>query len=200
MAEELKSLIEKIQEEGVKTALLKAKTIEDEATRRALEIVENARHEADMLLKEAKKNISKSEESQKASLKQAGRDFLLVLKKEIEAMLDRIVKSHVHQILSPHEISQIITTLVKEYGKSSDIIVSLKKEDREHLEKVFLSELKNEMKKEITLKAADDISGGFIISYDNGKSYYDFSDTALAEYICSYLRPKLKEILEETSF
>ena len=47
------------------------------------------------------------------------------------------------------------------------------------------------MEKKIILKPAEEISGGFTISFDNGKSCYDFTDKALAEYIGTYLKPKL---------
>jgi vacuolar-type H+-ATPase subunit E/Vma4 len=46
------------------------------------------------------------------------------------------------------------------------------------------------------VQPSEDISSGFIISYDQGKSYFDFSDKALAEYIAGYLKPQLSEILK----
>ena len=46
------------------------------------------------------------------------------------------------------------------------------------------------------LKPAEDILGGFTISFDSGKSQFDFTDQALAEYIGQYLKPKLEEILQ----
>jgi vacuolar-type H+-ATPase subunit E/Vma4 len=47
------------------------------------------------------------------------------------------------------------------------------------------------------LRPAEEISGGFTISFDDGKSCYDFTDKALAEYIGIYLKPKLNQILME---
>lgn len=200
MAEELKNLIEKIHQEGVKAAEDKASNIEDEAKRQAKAIVEKAEKEAKNVIAEAEEKISKIEESGKVSLKQAGRDLLLSLRKEINAVLNKIVVSHVRKALNPDELSKIISTLIKDYGggEKGDIIVSLKKEDLEKLKKGFLNELKDETKKEITLKSSEDIHGGFIISYDSDKSHYDFTDKALAEYIGLYLKPELSEMLKET--
>ena len=83
------------------------------------------------------------------------------------------------------------------YGKKpSDIVVSLKKEDLESLEKGSMGELREAVKKGITLRPSDDISAGFIISYDAGKSQFDFTDKSLAEYIITYLKPKLKDVLK----
>lgn len=201
MTEELKGLIEKIREEGVKIAEDKAREIELEAKKQAGAIVEKAKREATRLVSEAKEAIARNEESSRAALKQAGRDLLLSLRKEINATLDRIVTSHVHKVLTAEELATIISALIKEGRKDdkSGVIVSLKKEDIEKLERGFLSELRDEIKKGVTLKPSDDIQGGFIISYDSGKSYYDFTDKAIAKYITSYLRPKLAEIFNETT-
>ena len=76
-------------------------------------------------------------------------------------------------------------------------VISLKKEDLEKLEKGFLQELKEKVKSGITLKSTADISGGFTISFDSGKSHLDFTDHALAEYLSSLLKPKLAELLKE---
>lgn len=201
MAEELKNLIEKIQEEGIKAAQDKAKAIEDEARRMSAQILEKARREAEKITLDAKARAASAEASGKAVLKQAARDLLISLRKEIEAMLDRIVTSHVHRALEPEELAKILSDIIKERAKEgkADIVISLRKEDLEKLEKGFLSDLRAEMKKGLTLKTSDEIRGGFLISYDSGKSYYDFTDKALARYISLQLKPKLAELLSESS-
>src|SRR4030043_484413 len=133
MAEEIKSLIEKIQQDGIKAAEEKAREIEDQAKKEADLILKNARVETERLLSGAKDNLAKMEQSQKALLAQAGRDFMLGLKEEV--------------------------------------------------------------KKGIVLKPSEEVRTGFLISFDNAKSYFDFSDQALSEYIGAYLKPKLAELL-----
>lgn len=201
MAEEIKILIEKIQQEGVKVAEDKARQIEDEAKERAEQIVEEAKNKAGKILNEARDSVSKMEEKQKTLLAQAARDLLLVLRKEINAVFEGIISVHLKDTLTPEALTKIITTLVKDYGAQgkNEIIVSLKKEDLEALEKGFLRKLQEETKKGITLKASDELNAGFVISFDAGKSQCDFSDKALADYIGSYLKPKLAEILKEAT-
>ena len=198
MAEELKNLIEKIQEEGVKAAEDKASAIEKEARKKAASILEEAEKSAKNIIAEAKSKVARAERSGKDSLKQAGRDLILSLRKEINDLLGKIVTSRIRESLNPKELARIITLIVKESGgkERKDIAVSLKKEDLERIEKSFPNELKEEIKKGITLRSSEDIRGGFIISYDKGKSFYDFTDRSLAEYIGSYLEPKLAEMLE----
>lgn len=201
MAEDIKNLIEKIQQEGIKAAQDQAKDIEDQARRQAEALIEKAKKEGQGLVVEAEDRVAKMEKSARASLEQAGRDLLLALREEINAMLDKLVVAQVRQALSPAELIRIITTLIKNSSgkEKGDIIVSLNKQDLQNLEKGFLGKVREITKKGVTLKTSADIHGGFIISYDSAKSHYDFTDQALAQYIGLHLRPKLAEMLKEVA-
>ena len=197
MAEELKSLIEKIQEEGVKVAKEKASNIENEARRQAQAILEKARQEAQKLIADAQEKVAKEEEAGRLALKQAGRDSIISLRKEITATLDRVIAAAIKDALEPEELVKIISRLIQEQGQRhrEGIIISLNKEDAQRLEKDFLDALKEELKKGITLKISEDIQAGFLISFDAGRSLFDFTDKALADYLGSYVKPKLGEML-----
>jgi vacuolar-type H+-ATPase subunit E/Vma4 len=137
------------------------------------------------------------EQSQKALLAQAGRDLLLALKKEINAMLERLIIQEIQESITPGAMADILGQIIKEHAKlgKEDIIVTLKKADLDKLEKDFLARLKEEAKKGIILRPSEEVRAGFLISFDNAKSYFDFSDQALSEYIGIYLKPKLAELL-----
>ncbi len=201
MAENIKDLIEKIQEEGVKTAEAKAREIEENAKKETLALIEKARAEADEIIAHAREDIAQREKSSREMLRQAGRDLLLSLKKEINALLDKIIISEIKQAMSADELMKIIAELIRRYssGEKADIVVSLRKEDLAKMEQGFLARLKEETKKPITLVSSEEISGGFIISYDAGKSRFDFSEKALAEYIGAQLKPRLNEMLNSAS-
>lgn len=198
MAEEIRDLIEKIHEEGVKAAEEKARQIEAEARKKADVIIQKAKEVAEALINQAKEKNARLQDSTNALLKQASRDALINLKKEILNILDKVVLNRVKEALKPDELGSIITALVKCAEKKSqdEIVISLNSQDLGKLQKALLSELKDHLKKGIVFKAADDISAGFIISYDSGKSHYDFTDKALAEYISSQVKPQLAEILK----
>lgn len=195
MTEEIKDLIEKIQQEGVFAAENKAKAIEDEAKSKAREIIEKAKNDARKLIEDAQNKISRMEENTKSQLKQAGRDLLLNLKDEINIILNKLIIRNTRESLKPGEVVKIITMLIKDYASQKNITISLNNDDYKMMEQGFLDELGEEIKKGVTLKPSEDIAAGFIISYDQGKSFFDFSDKALAEYISLYLKPKLSEIL-----
>jgi len=201
MAEELKGLIDKINEEGVRSAEAKAAAIEDKARLEARRIITKAEEEALRIMEEAKGHIARMEDGAKTSIKQAARDTLLSVRKEIESMLAKLIGSHVQKTLASGEMSKVIADLIKQCAKEDvrGVIVSVRKEDLAALEGSLFGELKDDLKKALTLKSREDIKGGFTISYDAGRSYYDFTDQALAEYIGTYLKPKLAEILKEVS-
>src|SRR3989338_5555071 len=199
MAEEIKELIAKIKTEGIQQEENKAKAIEAEAKRRAEIILEEARKESAKIISIAKEDSAKMEEAGRLALKQAARDSLLNLRKEINRLLDKIILMRVSEALGPQELQKLINSLFKEHAgeEKAGAVISLKKEDLEKLEKGFLQELKEKVKSGITLKSTADISGGFTISFDSGKSHLDFTDHALAEYLSSLLKPKLAELLKE---
>jgi vacuolar-type H+-ATPase subunit E/Vma4 len=197
MVDEIRDLIEKINQEGIRAAEEKAREIEAAARAQADEILLQARREAERMTAAAEERIRRQDESERALLAQAGRDLLLSLRKEIHAMLGRIMVSDTGQALSPEALSRLLSDVVHRFSpdEQGDILVSLKKEDLEALERHFLHRLREETKRNIVLRPADEISGGFVISFDGGRSAYDFTDRALAEYIATSLKPKLRVIL-----
>ncbi len=198
MAEEIKDLIAKIQKEGVKVAQDQAIQIKAQADADAKKIIAEAKTEAKKIIEQADIEAKRLDDATNASLKQAGRDLLISLKKEINSMLSNLIKSDVHQALTANELTKIIETLIKNAPLSlgSEIIVSLNQQDKEKLEKEFFKQLAQNSKKQIVLKSSEGIDSGFVISFDAGKSIFDFSGTALTEYISGFLKPELSKILK----
>lgn len=198
MAEEIKALIEKIQQEGVQAARARAEAITEEANIQAKAILARAKQEADKILNEAQERISKMQASAQSSLKQAARDLLIKLHAEINARLEKLIALRAREALTPQELSKIISRLISDYGaqEKGQVIISLHKEDLEKIQNSFLDGLKEEIKKGITLRANEDISAGFTISFDAGRSSFDFTDKALAEHLAAHLKPAVAELLQ----
>ncbi|NTU99832.1 MAG: hypothetical protein HGA55_01740 [Methanoregulaceae archaeon] len=201
MVEDIRDLIEKINQDGIRAAEEKARDIEGAARLRADEIIAAARHDAEDLISAAKERIRLEDEKERTLLVQAGRDMLLSLREEINAMLGRILVTDIRKSLTPESLSMILAEAVRKLGNEAtgDIIIFLSPEDRETLEQNFMARLREETGKKIVVRPSGDISHGFSISFDSGKSCYDFSDKALAEYIGTYLKPRLNRILEQAA-
>src|SRR5512139_2889967 len=198
MAEEIRDLIEKINQEGIRAAEEKAQNIEAAAQQRADEILAQAKLEGEEMISASRERIHREDKAEKTLLAQAGRDLLIALRKEINAILGRIIVSDIRLAMTPEALFRLLSELIRNYhaDERSDITVLLSKDDLEILEKNFLHRLREETKEQIVLKPGEEISGGFTISFDSGKSCYDFTDKALADYIGTYLKPKLNQILQ----
>lgn len=201
MAEDLKRLIEKIQKEGVESARVKASEIEAEAKTRAEVIVSKAKEDANQLLDEAKAEISRQKEAATNLLSQAARDIIISLRQELLRKLSNVIKQETHAALKAKDFSEILIKLMKECSKEtgSNVEITLSKEDADKLTQAFISGFKEELKKGIILKTSDEISGGFLISYDSGKSQFDFTESALTEYLAQYVQGRLDDILKPPS-
>lgn len=197
MAQEIKDLIAKIQQEGIQAAEVQAAQIKAEAESCSLKIISEAKAQAQKIVEQANSQAQKIDDSTQASLKQAGRDLLISLKQEIVSMLDRLIKLDLRQALTAEDLSEIIASLIKNAPLSlgSQIVVSLNQQDKDKLEHGFLKQLIQATKKEIILKSAEGIESGFVISFDAGKSIFDFSGQALSDYLSGCLKPELSKIL-----
>lgn len=198
MGQEIKDLIAKIQREGVDAAKEQAEKIKADADLQAQKIISAAKSEAKEIVEAAAAQVKKLEASGKASLSQSGRDLLISLRKEINSMLNNLIKEDLGRALTAEELSGFVGTLIKSTHLSldSEIIVFLNEKDKEKLERGFLSRLAQETRKQVVLKAVNNIDSGFIISFDAGKSVFDFSSQALAEYLSGSLKPELDRILK----
>jgi len=202
MAEQVQELIDKIKSEGVEAANQQARDIEAQAKQKAQAIIDQAKSKSDQLVVDAKESIKKLQESTQMALKQASRDTLLSLRKEIGHMLQKLVVVDVKDSLNAENLANIIITVIKETlsGKNSnaniEVIVSL--DDLKKLEQSYVAKLKKQIKEPITFKASDEIGSGFTISFDGGKSSFDFTDEALASYLSTFLNSQVSALVNES--
>lgn len=200
MSEKLKALLEKINQEGVKQAEENARAIESKAKADAEKIVQDARSQAEKIMDDAAGSARKTKRSGEIAIKQASRDLILALKDEIKKIFNKIVAGETVKIMSPENMADILEGLIEGYvkksGKTSDVKVLLKKEDLDNLRKTFISKLKDMLKKGIEFKPSPTIDAGFSISFDKGKSFFDFTDEGLTEVLCAYLNPELARLLK----
>ncbi|MBN1913596.1 MAG: hypothetical protein JW788_04270 [Candidatus Omnitrophica bacterium] len=198
MAEDIKGLIEKINQEGIKAAEEKAAVIIAEAKKGSEEIISQAKKESQRLLDEAKDRIAQEDAKEKALLAQAARDMLLALRQEIGLTLDKIIRQETESAFTPEIIIKVISELLKNQNTTMQgVTITLNEKDAQALEKGALAKLKEQVKKEIILRPSQQVNKGFLISFDAGKSQFEFTDKAISEYIGSYLKPKLKDLLEQ---
>lgn len=201
MTERIQELLDKIKNEGIEVAEAKARDIEARAQTRAGDIVARAQEEAARIVSGAKTESQKTKDVVEVALKQASRDMLLRLRKEITKTLEGIVLKDLRESLSPEVMVSLIQKIATAYlnnAQAGDIQVALSGEDLKKLENGFLAKLKGALKQPLVLRSADNIRAGFTISFDQGKSCFDFTDESLAEFLGQYLNEHVTKILKES--
>ena len=198
MEMELKTIIEKIKEEGVEEAAKKTGDMISQAEKKARDTMEAAEREKEDIIKKAGKEAEKLKKNGEEALQQASRDVLLGLREEIIALFDSIVKKEVAKQLSPEVLKDMIIALAEKFKKDEepDIEILLDEKDKAVLEKGFLAKLKEKMAKGVILKASPRVGKGFLIGGKGKESYYDFTDEAIAEVFKVFLNPKVAELLK----
>lgn len=203
MSQQLQELINKIKTEAIEESQKKAKDIEAEAQKKAHQILVQAKKQSEGMIAQAKEEISKTEHATRLALTQASRSLLLSLRKEIENILQKLIKKQVSDALTSEKLSQLIETIVKKFieGKAADmdIQIALSQQDFEKLKNGFMLGLQGQLRQPIQLKSSEDISRGLTISFDAGKSSFDFSDASLAEYLSQYLNPQIAALVNEAT-
>lgn len=193
----LEGLIEKIKNEGILAANHAAQEIENTAKEQAKEIVDAAKSEAQSILSRAKQESERLKVNVESALKQAARDFVLVVKEEIVKVFDRILKQQVKEVLTPEFLKEIIVSIVDKWSPNGQIPLDfmLSEQDHQQLIGLIVSHFKKKLGETIEIKPNLNLDRGFCVGIKGQDVYYDFSDESLLEIFKSFLKPSLAAML-----
>ncbi len=196
---QLQDLIEQIKKDGVEAAEAQASSILDNAKAEADRIIANAKAEAEKMIAKAKEENERTVKASEEAIRQAGRNLLISFRESITKELDSVIGEKVADSYSSKTLSELIVKVVETWSRSSDgdISVLLNEKDSADMTASLLSALKERVKNGVTVKTSDDFDGGFRISVDNGRAYYDYSAEAVTEMLSSYLNPKVSSLMKE---
>ncbi len=171
----IQDLVQSIKHDGIEEAKKEANAVVDAAKLQAQEIIEAAKKEAAKILDDANREI----ESSKALVKQAERDAVLSIKKELDAQIGKILEAEVSKTMSGESLARII-------------IAALNGEDPAKYSvevNAVTDSLKNGLSKEIEkgLELKPVKGASVKIALKDGTGYYDLSD----EEIVNLLKPFL---------
>lgn len=200
MEMQLQELIEKIKQDGVKTAEAEAEAILKSANEKAEKIIADAKAEAEKLVLNAKQQNERTVKSGEDAIRQAGRNLLISFRESVTKELEAILNNGVLEAYSPKNLTELIIKVVEAWSKNteaSDISIILNSNDLKEVENTLLSALKEKMLQGVTLKANDNFDGGFRIAVNQGQAYYDFSAEAVTDMLSAYLSPKVSALLKE---
>ena len=198
MEMELKNLIDKIKSEGVLEAEKSAAVIIKEAEEKARSIIAKAESQKSTTIKDGEAGANAFKMNSERALKQSARDVLLTLRENAAMFFDRIVKEKISGELSADVLKEAILKAAQNLKKDgiSDIEVVLGEKDKARLEKTLLKAFAEEAGKQIKVTGKKGMGKGFRIGEGGKDSFFDFTDSAIAEAFTKYLNPKLVEMLD----
>jgi V/A-type H+-transporting ATPase subunit E len=200
MAEELQSLLERINEDGVKKAEEEKAKIISEAEKKAEQIIKEAEARAEELMKKASEEAEQNEKRAASAIRQAARDITLALKEELQNRLRAVVKESVGKAMTPELMGKIILEMEKSFiekngEESLGLEILINKKDLEAMENHIKAELLKNLKEKPEFSIGHDFSAGLKIAVKGDDLFFDFSDETLTEIICEYVGPRLAEII-----
>jgi V/A-type H+-transporting ATPase subunit E len=195
MEEQLQSLLDRIQRDGVEKAEAQAEEIVAAARAEARRIVEEAEAEAQESRRRAEVDALASTERGRVALDQAGRDFLLKLQKSIEALLQATLRETIAEGLTPDTVSLMLVRLAEAYARhdmnESRIDVLVSPDDQEAVAEIVMAKYRDMIAQGFTLHTERGIDKGFKVSFVDYKLYHDFTLDAIADALCGILKAPL---------
>ena len=196
---QIKELIDKIKNDGVKTGEESAAKIIADAESQAAEIVRKARSDADTLVATAKADAAKAERSGQEALRQAGRDLVLTVRGEIEGIFGRVIEAETAKALSGSVMTDAVSAAVKALAgdAAGDFDVLIPDSATAELEAGLKSALGAHLAAGLEIRPFKGLEAGFRVSRKDGSAFYDFSNREISTMLGRYLNPKLAELLSD---
>lgn len=200
MAEELQSLLERIQSDTVEKAGKQAEEIVAKAREKAAGLVKDAEEKARQTLAQADTDAQAFAERSRKTLEQAARDLLITVGSGVEDLFSRMVRDSVDQAMSGDVIAGLLGKLCEAGMKNESLVVSVSEEDKAAVVKYFNAQFADAVKNgKVTIQTDNEIIKGFTVGVKGQDVYTDFTDEAIAEALMKFLRPQLAEIVGQVT-
>ena len=191
MSEDLQSLLEKINRDGVQKAQAQADQIVADAKAKADAIVKAAESSAATAKADADKAAAAYAERAKETIRQAARDIVLDAKKSVDALLVKLLAENVGRALSdPATVQKLVADAVVEFAAKGDVDVALAPK--------VASALAASLSAKGNFKVVTDetLDTGFTVKVDGGRVEHSYTGEVIAEELAKRLRPDLAELVK----
>lgn len=187
--EDLQSLLEKINRDGVEKANAEAKKIIDGATEKAASIVATAKAEASQAAASAKSEAADYQKRAEETIRQAARDVILNVESSITKMLEKLLVTDVEAALAePKCATELVMSAIKDVTSDAEIAAGDK----------LAATLKAELaaKKNFTVITDAQAETGFSVKLDSGRVEHAFTADVIAAELSKRLRADLAKLLK----
>lgn len=201
MDDKIKEITEKLYQEGVAKGEARAQEIIDEARQQADAMLRAAKKDAERIVNEARQQAESIRQAVEGEIKVAAAQAINTLKQQIvdALMLDIIDKPVTAALSDPSVIANLLSILFQKWnaqeGAHSSLEVLLPEVKKAELESALRSALQQELAKGMNLRFVRTIKAGFQIRPQGKIFKISLTDEDFKEFFKEYLRPKTREFL-----
>lgn len=191
MSEDLQSLLNKINRDGVEKARSEADAIIAKAKSEAAAIVQAAKDEAAAKMAEAAKAAEADAERSAKTISQAARDIVIEVRKSVTALLEKLLAQNVDKTLSNEKtVAELASKVVSEFVTTGDVEVTAAGK--------LAAALKATLAAKGAFKVVTDetLGKGFCVKIDAGRVEHSFTEAVIAEELARRLRPELAKLVK----
>lgn len=187
--EDLQSILEKINRDGVEKADAEAKRIVDAAKAEAEAILRDARDAAAREKADAERESAAAASRAEETIRQTARDVVIGVRDAVTALLDRLLAKDVDRALADDATAvQLAASAVKDLAGPGEIAAGPK----------LAAALKAQLAAMdgFTVVTDDSLDAGFSVRLDGGRVEHDFTGEVIAAELARRLRPELAKLLK----
>jgi V/A-type H+-transporting ATPase subunit E len=194
----LKSLIEKVHDEGIEKANEKAQRIIADAKRQSDELLKETEQRIAGMEAQSANELNRMRENLNSELKAAAQQTMNTIKDELaDVISNRIASQGISEALNETAFLQkIILTVLQKWNPvetNFQFELLLNKDDEVQLKEFFEQRIKKELATELEIVVENKIKCGFKVGVKNENYYVDFSGDEFENFFKGYLRKKTVE-------
>ncbi len=196
MSEELQSLLEKINSDGIMKANAERDTIIAKAQSEAAAIIAAAEAKAEETRKQAAADAETLQKRAESAIEQAARDVVLKLKAELESRISAAVAGAAEETMTPSFMAELVKSLGAAFlaDPNSELTVIASVKDAAALDAALKGALVSSLKKQPRVLAESTIRGGMEVNFTGSELFFDFSTEALTALLAEYTAPKIAAV------
>jgi V/A-type H+-transporting ATPase subunit E len=187
--EDLQSLLEKINRDGVEKAEAKAREIVAEAEAKAAAIIAAAREEAEKTAREAAKKAEDSARRAAETIRQSARDTVIETHAAVTACLEKLLKAGVSAALDEEATVKSLAA-----GAIGSIAGGGEIRCPEKFARALAAELAGKGAFEVV--SDETVGSGFSVRIDGGRIEHTFTAEAVSSELARRLRPDLAALVK----
>ena len=187
--EDLQSLLEKINRDGVEKADAEAKKIIENAQAKADALVKDALAKSAQAKAEAEKDAKAYADRAAETIRQSARDITIGVKDSITALLENLLAKDIDRTLGDEKTAvSIVAEAIKDLTGPGEIRCGAK------LAATLNSQLAT--RNSFTVITDESLGPGFTVKTDGGRVEHDFTAETISAELAKRLRPDLAKLLK----